>query len=41
MNWRQREAIRYLVTGKPFPEAFSYMYKVLAEDYGVQTEGRQ
>lgn len=38
---QQREMIRYLVEGRPFSEPFTYLYKVLADEYGIQTEARQ
>lgn len=38
---QQRAIIRYLVEGRPFAEEFTYLYKVLADEYGIQTEARQ
>lgn len=34
------EAIRFLAAGRPFSDSMQYMYRVMEEEYGIQTETR-
>lgn len=38
---QQYELIRFLLEGRPFTEELQYMYKVIEEEYGIQTTVRE
>ena len=38
---QQYETIRYLMEGRPFSESMQYMYKILEDEYGIQSKQRE